>query len=126
MDRARQQAASGVLDVAPHSATETHVLIVSGVDDIPTEQGPLIVTEVSITYHRFEDGSRRITARVGGTLRERYDAGSDDTFGHRDYPEGADWPDWLAGLAWDYHPEPRNLPATIPSPVPPTGYWEAS
>lgn len=120
-DRARQQAASDTLSFTPHSVTETHTDLVTDVDDIPTDGGLLIVTEASVTYHRYEDGSRRITARVGGTLREKYDAGVDDTFGARDYSEGpeADWPDWLAGLAWDYHPEPRNLPEAIPGLVSP-------
>lgn len=116
-DRARQQAASDSLNFTPHSVTETHTVLVSDVDDIATVGGPLIVTEAAITYHRGEDGHRRVTARVGGTLREKYDAGCDDTFGHRDYPEAADWPDWLAGLAWDYHPEPYRLPDAIPAPA---------
>lgn len=120
-DRARQQAASDTLSFTPHSVIETHALLVSDVDDIATNGGPLIVTEASVTYYRYEDGSRRITARVGGTLREKYDAGADDTFGARDYSEGpnTDWPDWLAGLAWDYHPEPHNLPDATPAPPDP-------
>lgn len=115
-DRARQEAASDTLGFTPHSVIETHTLFVTDVDDIPTDAGPLIVTEAHITYHRYEDGARRVTARIGGTLRKLYDAGADDTFGERDYAEGpgADWPDWLAGLAWDYHPEPHRLPTAIP------------
>lgn len=121
MDRARQQAASDTLSFTPCSVVETHTLLVTDVDDIATDGGPLIVTEASVTYHRYEDGSSTITARIGGTLREKYDAGASETFGTRDYFEGPDveWPDWLAGLAWDYHPDPRRLPAAIPGPVSP-------
>ncbi|HEY5835046.1 hypothetical protein, partial [Streptomyces sp.] len=111
-DRARQQAASDTLSFTPHSVSETHILLISDVQDITTDAGTLIVTEAHITYHRYEDGGRRVTARICGTLRELYDAGASDTFGDHNYGNGpgADWPDWLAGLAWDYHPEPHLIP----------------
>jgi hypothetical protein len=117
-DRTRQQAASASANFTPYSVTETHTVLVSGVDDVATPAGPLIVTEASATYHRGEDGSRRVTARIGGTLRERYDAGESDTFGHLDYSEADPWPDWLAGLAWDCHPEPQRPPYAIPAAAP--------
>lgn len=120
-DRARQEAAAEALAFSPLAQEDTHTIGLDAPTDVPNRygSGTIAVFEATITYHRGEDGSRSVTACVKGTWRrgdgELTDAPLDQEYGNG---PGADWPDWLAGLAWYYHPEPRRLPDAIPDRAP--------
>ncbi|WUH94497.1 hypothetical protein OG900_33075 [Streptomyces sp. NBC_00433] len=112
-DHARQRAAVEAIGFRPFAETDTRTLIIDNAPDVPNRygSGSIRVADVTITYHRGEDGSRRITARVRGEWR-RPDGEITDAPINQEYADGptADWPDWLAGLAWYYHPEPHTVP----------------
>jgi hypothetical protein len=112
-DRVRlMQAAAEALDFRPIVQTETRTLGVNGAPDVLNQHGPgtIVPFEADITYLRRENGDRSIRACIKGTWRrtdgeltdapidQRYDTEPDET-----------WPDWLAGLAWYYHPEGHSL-----------------
>lgn len=112
-DHARQRAAVEALDFQPFSETDTRKFIVNNAPDVPNRygSGSIRVADATITYYRSEDGTRRVTARVRGEWR-RPDGEITEAPLDQDYTDGpaADWPDWLAGLAWYYHPEPHTVP----------------
>lgn len=116
-DRARQEAAAEACDFRPLHQVETHALSIGDAPDAPNRygSGSIAVAEAFITYYRGEDGSRRITAEVRGEWR-RPDGEITDAPLNQDYSDGPNetWPDWLAGLAWYYHPEPHLIPQETP------------
>ena len=110
----RQQAASDAIVVRPHSETETHRFGVTA-PDLPNQygSGSCVPDSVDITYTRYEDGRRDVHAVVTGSWR-RTDGEITEAHVTCRYTTSPDeWPDWLAGLAHDYNPEPhRPLPRT--------------
>jgi hypothetical protein len=115
-DHARQREAFEALDFTPSSETDTRTFTITTAPDVPNRYGPgsIRADGVTITYHRGEDGSRRITARVRGVWRQP-DGEITESALAVEYVNGpsADWPDWVAGLAWYYHPEPHTVPEDV-------------
>lgn len=117
MTPAEQQALVEHLTFRPVSQTETHHVSIGDAPDVPYRwgEGSISVTDLEITYRRYESGNRRITARVEGLWRNPSGEITHDPI-DQDYGDGPDetWPDWVAGLAWYYHPEPHLIPRETP------------
>jgi hypothetical protein len=111
--RTAQLAAVETLAFQPFCQTDERTVVFNEQPEVPNRFGPgsIAVADATITYYRGEDSSRRITAQVRGEWR-RPDGELTDAPIDQYYDNGPDetWPDWLAGLAWYYHPEPQTAP----------------
>lgn len=117
----RQLAASDRINVRPHSETSIVRLTVKA-PDLPNQHGfgTCVPDSVDLTYNRYEDGRREMRATVHGFWRSPFNAADGRniktltdkrlTCTYTSTPD--EWPDWVAGLAYDYHPEPHTLPTT--------------
>lgn len=112
--KARQQAASDAIVIQPRSEVEIKRFSVMA-PDIPNMYGSdtCAPDSVELTYARFEGGHREVLALVKGSWR-RVDGELTEARVECHYTNSPDeWPDWLAGMAHDYNPEPHlPLPGT--------------
>lgn len=110
----RQQAASDVIVIQPHSEVEIKRFSVTA-PDIPNMygSGACAPDSVELTYARVEDGHREVLADVKGSWRRTDDELTEARVECHYVDSPDEWPDWLAGMAHDYHPEPHlPLPGT--------------
>jgi hypothetical protein len=104
----RQQAASDAIVIQPRSETEIHRFTVQ-TPDIPNVygSGTCAPDSVDLIYDRFEDGRRKVSAEVRGSWRRPGGELTEARVTCHYTNSPAEWPDWLAGMAHDYHPEPH-------------------